>query len=270
MPPPSILILSDLHLGLRNPRTPTAAALRPLWQGVDQLILNGDTAELHEARSVEEAEHQSRVLVDACTEDGVAICALAGNHDPFISRLVRLSLHDDRVLVTHGHTIHRVEPRPLVKGQVLEPGDETTMRTTHRLDRDVLDTVLQQARSLQPPPEEFDTPRNLMGSIGYGLSRPMVLVKIMKYWRNFPQCSARHAQLVQPAARVVVIGHSHRQGLWQVGSKLVVNTGSPTWPGRPWAVRITGSELSVHRILRSDSHWRLEPDPLRVVDLDSG
>lgn len=267
---PSILILSDLHMGYRPGRTPTAAMLRPLWQGVDQLILNGDTAELHEARCVEEAEMQSRALVDACTDDGVAVCAIAGNHDPFISRLARLALRDDRVLVTHGHTIHRVEPRPLVRGQVLEPGDESSMRTTHRLDRETLDAALQRARSLQPPPEDFDTPQTFMGSIGYGLSRPMVLVKIMKYWRNFPRWSIQYAERVQPQARVVVIGHSHRHGLCSVGSRLVVNTGSPTWPGRPWAVRITGDELSVHRILRSASDWRLASDPVRTVDLGSG
>ncbi len=269
MRPQSILILSDLHMGARPGQTPTASQLRPLWKGMDRLVLNGDAAELHHARCVDEAEAQSRAMVDACTEDGVGVCAIAGNHDPFISRLARLSLRDDRVLITHGHTIHRTEPKPLVSGQILEAGDERSMAAEHRLDRIGLDAALERSRELQPPPEEFDTPQNFLGSIGYGLSRPAVLLKIIRYWHNFPRWSVRYAQQVQPAAQVVIVGHSHRHGIWRIGSRLVVNTGSPTWPGRPWAVRLIGDELTVHRIIRSRSAWRLDPRPIRSLTLDS-
>ena len=69
MPAPSLLILSDLHLGDRKRGIPTAAMLRPLWRDVDRLILNGDTAELHDPDCVENAERETRKLVQACRED---------------------------------------------------------------------------------------------------------------------------------------------------------------------------------------------------------
>ena len=270
MTPPSILILSDLHLGDRKSRTPTAATVRPVWQGVDRLVLNGDTAELHDPACIDTAEAQATELVEACAADGVEVCAIAGNHDPFISRLARLSLRDDRILVTHGHTIHRMEPRPLVEGQVLEPGDETSMADEHRLDPADIDRVLSRSRRLRPPPEELETPRNFIGSIGYAVSRPMVLWKILRYWRNFPQWSCRFAEHVQPAAKIVIVGHSHRPGIWRVGTRIVINTGSPTWPGRPWAVRIDGTTVTVHRIDRTGGVWSLHTNPIDTFDVYGG
>ena len=62
------------------------------------------------------------VVVDYCQNDGVGLSCTAGNHDPFLSPMLSCALADGRVLVVHGHTIHRKEPRPLVPGQVLEHG----------------------------------------------------------------------------------------------------------------------------------------------------
>ncbi len=267
MPAPSILILSDLHLGDRKRGIPTASMVRPLWRDVDRLVLNGDTAELHDPKCTETAEHETRALIDACAEDGVVACAIAGNHDPFISSLARLSLRDHRVLVTHGHTIHRLEPRPLVEGQIMESGDEDSMVRTHRTDAGMLQDSFERTRRLTPPPEELETPRDLIGSLGYAISRPMVLWKIIRYWRNFPVWSDRYATHLQNEAQVVLVGHSHRQGIWRVGSRIVVNTGSPTWPGRPWAVRIVDQTVSVHRIVRGGAQWSLDRNPVGVIRL---
>ena len=43
--PRRIVILSDTHLSDGRRGAGSAEALRPLWQGADRLILNGDTAE---------------------------------------------------------------------------------------------------------------------------------------------------------------------------------------------------------------------------------
>lgn len=268
MSTPSILILSDLHLGDRKRGIPTAEMVRPLWRGVDRLVLNGDTSELHDPECVETAERETRALVEACRADGVEVCAIAGNHDPFMSRLARLALRNKRVLVTHGHTIHRLVPRPLVEGQIMESGDEESMCSVHRTDETTLEDSFARARRLTPPPEELETPRNLIGSIGYAISRPMVLWKIMRYWRNFPVWSDRYAEQLQHEAQVVLVGHSHRQGVWRVGSRVVVNTGSPTWPGRPWAVRIVDQTVFVHRIVRENTEWSLDEHPVEVIELE--
>lgn len=268
MTAPSILILSDLHLGDRKTGTPTATMVRPVWNDVDRLVLNGDTAELHDPACLDSAEAEARTLVDACVADGVEVCAIAGNHDPFISSLARLSLRNGRILVTHGHTLHRTEPRPLVEGQVLEAGDEQSMSESHRLDSDVLDRTLARSRRLTPPPEELETPRNFLGSLGYAVSRPVVLWRILRYWRHFPAWSCRYAEQVQPEARIVIAGHSHRQGVWRVGRRIVINTGSPTWPGRPWAVRIEQDTVAVHGVRRTGGAWSLQEAPIEVFQLE--
>lgn len=264
----SILILSDLHFGFPSRSTPTTSMLRPLWQGVDHLVLNGDTAELHDQDCLQQAESESRAIVQACEEDDTGLTILAGNHDPFISDLARLSLRQDRVLVTHGHVIHRMEPRALVPGQVFESGDEESMIDRHRMDARRMEAYLQRSRSFEPPEEELVTPHTFLGSIACGFTRPMTIFRILRYWHRFPGWGNQYAERLQPATRVVVLGHSHRQGVRKIGKRLILNTGSYGWPGRPRAVRINGERLTMHRITRNRDVISIDERPIITVDLD--
>ena len=235
--------------------------LRPLWDGVDHVLLNGDTAELHAPTMVEDATRELEMLVDACERDGVGLSCTAGNHDPFLSSLLSCDLADGRVLVIHGHTIHRKEPRPLVPGQVLEHGDTTSLGGRHRMDASALQDGLARSRRYTPPDEDLKAPQTFLESIPWVMRKPLLVPKILHYWKRFPGHADAFAEHVLPGARVVLVGHSHRQGIWRFPDRLVVNTGSWTWPGRPWGILVEGTKIRVHDILVNGEQLRLSSTP---------
>ena len=243
-----ILVLSDLHLGLTARRTPTPAMLRPLWQGCDHLLLNGDTAELHVPSMSAPATDQLATMQQLCEEDGVGLSLIAGNHDPFISPLQRCTLVDGRVLVTHGQVIHRRDSKPPVEGQTFEVGDAGSLSGRHLFTRAMYDDAIERSRTYTPPEHELQAPQTLRDSIPWSASKPFLVLKILRYWRAYPGFTDAYRQRVQPDARVVIVGHSHRDGVWQFDDCAVLNTGSWTWPGRPHAVCIEGTTLRMHAI----------------------
>ena len=243
-----VLVLSDLHFGLPARRTPTPRMLRPLWQHVDHLILNGDTCELHEPDMRQRSIESLHALMDLCREDDVKLSIIAGNHDPFISPLQRCTLVDGRVLATHGHDIHRTRARRPVEGQQLECGDATSLSARHRFDGDALQDAIERSDQFQPPEHELQAPQTLLDSIPWGASKPFLVLKILRYWRDFPGFARRYRSQVASDAKVVLVGHSHRDGVWASKGCTVLNTGSWTWPGRPHAVYIDGTVISMHRI----------------------
>ena len=100
------VIVSDTHLGRPHGSVGSADAMRPLWQGVDRLIINGDAAEVHHPIHRAAAARQILRLVDLCDADGVTLTLLSGNHDPYLSETRHLSLAGGAVFVTHGDVLH--------------------------------------------------------------------------------------------------------------------------------------------------------------------
>ena len=84
----------------------SAVALRPLWAGASNLIINGDVAEVHHPEHWADAATQLLQLLDLCEKDGVALTLLSGNHDPFIGEVRHLHLANHQVFVTHGDALH--------------------------------------------------------------------------------------------------------------------------------------------------------------------
>ena len=76
------LILSDIHFCKRGSTVKSVEQLRPLWQGFDSLILNGDTSELHSASHAEASKQAAADVKVATKRDGVKITFICGNHDP--------------------------------------------------------------------------------------------------------------------------------------------------------------------------------------------
>ena len=262
-----VLVLSDLHFGLPARRTPTPRMLRPLWQNVDHLLLNGDTCELHQPAMREQSIKALRTLMDLCREDGVGVSILAGNHDPFISPLQRCTLVDGRVLVTHGHDIHRTRPRPLVDGQQSEVGTAASLTGRHQFDDDAFKDAIERSDRFAPPEHELQAPQTLLDSIPWSASKPFLVLKILRYWRDFPGFARRYRSQVASEAKVVLVGHSHRDGAWTTDGCTVLNTGSWTWPGRPHAVYIDGTVLRMCRIRKRSGTAQASDTPVFEQDL---
>jgi predicted phosphodiesterase len=237
-----IAILSDLHLGLKA--APSPAAIAPLLEGVDELILNGDAAECASARYAAAGKDALEDLARRARSAGAALVRIEGNHDPGTGELL-VRRAEGAVLVTHGHAFH-----PAIAPWSPVAADRRGMGARERQD--------EHAR----PPVAV-----LRGMLGRPWSLPMVI----GYWRIFPELSARFAELASaPGApvRAVVSGHSHRAGAWFVRRTLVLNTGSFTFPGQPHMATVDAGEVALVPLVRQRGEWRQDPAGRRAWRID--
>jgi predicted phosphodiesterase len=86
-------------------------------------------------------------------------------------------------------------------------------------------------------------------------------------WRDTPALVRAVARAERPAARVVVLGHTHYPGMWNAPRAegepglRVVNTGSFARPFGGLFVELTGERVRVVRIVEAGGEFR----PGRVV-----
>ncbi len=259
------IILSDLHLGRAHGAATSADALRPVWLGADRLVINGDVAEIHHPRHRAAAARKTLRLFDLCEEDGVELTLLSGNHDPFISDIRHLHMADGLILVTHGDVLHpAVAPWSPVAGRVRK-ASHRALATLTPDEREDLETRLRASQYASAfgwadlaKLENESGRSNLFGM----LIRPWAPIQVLLYWHVVPSLAAAFAERHAPDARYLVLGHTHHPGVWRIGPRVILNTGSFGFPGRPRAVIVDDGELSFVRILRRNGSYRLEDRPL--------
>ncbi|MBT8486625.1 MAG: metallophosphoesterase family protein [Phycisphaerae bacterium] len=252
------LILSDLHLGRPHGSAGHADALRPLWAGVDRLIINGDTAEVHHPRHRRAAADETLRLCELCEQDGVELTLLSGNHDPFLSDLRHLQLAGGAVFVTHGDVLHpAIAPWSPAAGRI-RLRREAALASMGAEPRDRLAALLEVSQHAAFA-EWADLERlesEAAGSSVLGmLLRPWALVATLRYWREFPDIADRFLTEHAPETRFALFGHTHHDGIWERNGRTIINTGSYGFPGRPLAVRLTDEMILVERVRRRHGHF---------------
>ena len=257
-PPPAvsehrIRIFSDLHFAEHGSRLHRLSMLEPLFEGVDRVVLNGDTLETRfldvdahgrELRGYFETfwrEHQDRLEI------------IAGNHDPDLSPIHHLDLADGAILVTHGDIMFpemapwgwearyfREEQERLL---ALEPN---VRRGSLEARLAVCKRAVMNIRDLSPRfPERSSHPWRRRMRFLWSLRR---IDRILRAWRETPSAAAALAEFYRPQAQVVIVGHTHRPGVWRVRNRTVINTGSLVPPLGALAVDLCGRHLEVRRI----------------------
>jgi predicted phosphodiesterase len=242
------LILSDTHLGRSGALSPRA--LRPLWRGCERVVFNGDTAELQMPRVRAAAERAVDELRAMASADGVRLTLVCGNHDAHISDTQHLTLMDGRVLVMHGHALHPgIAPWTRAAGPMARMTRDGLVKTPAAL-ADCLDHRLALARRVAFDGFGLDPTTHTERGIRPWdvISKPMDALRVLAFWRAVPGLAAGFLERYAPEARVIVMGHSHRQGLWRRGGRTVMNTGSFGFPGRPRAVVAEGQTLTMHDV----------------------
>ena len=256
------LILSDTHLGRPRGSAHSAAALRPLWQGCDRLIINGDLAEVHHPVYWREAGRQTMALQTLCEADEVDLTILSGNHDPYLSDLRSCRLAGGEVFVTHGDVLHpSIAPWSPVADRLREEY-EAALAALPPDERNELEGRLSAAQHASHHEwlELHESPGG-SGALAI-LIRPRLIWRVIRFWAITASLAARFAEEFAPDARYVVIGHTHRGEVRTVRGRTVINTGSFWFPGAPRAVTIDDDGLSVWRIHRSGEQYALARRPL--------
>lgn len=253
------LVLSDLHLG-KGPCN--AAALAPLFEGVQRLVLNGDSAELHLPGARGAAKRELDLLHAECGRRGVDIVCLEGNHDLGISERKHLVLGAGRVLITHGDVFDPcVAPWAPWAGEARRAVERTREQLTPAL-RDSLEGRFAAARAAAAC-EWADPELAKRHSSALSLCmRPFAVMQVLAYWRRYPRLAAEFAQQCLPQAQLIVCGHSHHPGAWRIGGRTVFNTGHFEFPAKPCAVRIEGDTAELRAIVRAGGRYALAHAPM--------
>lgn len=254
-----IAILSDLHLGLKA--APTPASLSSVIAGATEVILNGDAAESASTTLHTQAHDALAELTDRCTRSGATLLRLEGNHDPATGDLHALR-ELNRVFITHGHCFHpAIAPWSPAAAEVTKE-----FRRAHAASAQTLEPLrsLHAARAASICERTHERARSPLAVLRAMALRPWVFPVVIGYWRIFPELAARFLEtcanhpesLDQPPARVIVAGHSHRAGAWLIRGKLVLNTGSFTFPGQPHVVHLDEGTVSLTPLVKVAQEWR--------------
>jgi predicted phosphodiesterase len=247
------LILSDIHFCKRGSTVKSVEQLRPLWQGFDSLILNGDTSELHSASHAEASKQAAADVKVATKRDGVKITFICGNHDPTISDIEHIWFHNTKTLVFHGHApIEGVAPwswrckyiAENNESQIKETGDgfEEQLNATRTASTFAATGAFKQHRPAAP--------HMLM------LSVPAVY-KVIRCWWQYPSTVANWIHLYAPSAKFVITGHTHHAGIWKRQGITVINTGCFGFPSHPRAVVIDSTTITVHKLTKKNGVYEL-------------
>jgi len=257
-------IISDLHLGHPASLIEDSTDLAPLLKGIGTLVFNGDT---YETRYVQEREAGQKLLGDLrdlCKTTGVNPVFIGGNHDPSISPLCHLDLAGGAVLVTHGDMLfHDISPWSF---------EADLMRDAHTQALQALgeDAFHDFEKRLYANKQASLAMELLSVKLHRGpLARLIILLKecwppsrpwrILKVWRDTPALAEALARVFRPRSRFLIVGHTHLQGIWRRGPRVVINTGSFTPPLGRFAVDLDGDLLEVKKIVRNQGRFEIGP-----------
>ena len=263
------VILSDTHIGKPGRGAPSAAALRPLWHGASRLILNGDVAEVHDPQWRARAAREVLALEELCEKDGVDVTILSGNHDPMISDRRFLSIHDGAVFITHGDILHPAISPWNSYAPKLQSMHEQTLSILNPRELASLETRLaavQHVAHLEWDHEAND-PRPVGSKWQKAVSIPVKAGRVLWYWSTMHWRAygfmLRHA----PEAQFFVFGHYHHSGIWRMGKRIIINTGSYCFPAQPLAVVTENQTLTVYAIRWDGQAYHLREKPRAIFQI---
>ena len=251
-----ILVLSDLHLCKRLSSVGDVLELRPLWQGFDELILNGDTEETYSKRCSQRSIEATRTLIQTAEGDGLQVHLLTGNHDPMISDRHYYSTHDGKILIFHGHAVFQEVTPWTWYGKAI---------ASHRrklIDKssDTFESQLQATQIASDYSASGGKNKNKPSLITLPTRVAWSVLKVLEAWRKFPHMTFRWVSTYAPEAKFVIVGHTHHAGIWNVQDKVIINTGCFGFPSYPCAVVLENSNLMVFRIRKKNNTFCLSQE----------
>ncbi|MDP7005160.1 MAG: metallophosphoesterase family protein [Phycisphaerales bacterium] len=247
------LILSDIHFGKRSSTVKSVDQLRPLWQGFDALVLNGDTSELHSKYQSDASIKAIDDVIAATDEDDVHLTLLCGNHDPTISDREHLWFHNKATLVFHGHTpINGVAPWSWRCKHIAEHNNKYIQSNGDGFKEQLIAT---RNASIMAATGRFKQHRpSPLHMMMLGLP---AAYSVLKCWWNYPTIVAQWTKQYAPSASFVITGHIHHAGIWKRDGITVINTGCFGFPSHPRAVVIDNDVMKISRIKNSKNNYEL-------------
>ncbi|MGC4073119.1 MAG: metallophosphoesterase family protein [Nibricoccus sp.] len=245
-------ILSDLHYDDAASQVRSLAMLRPLLNGADRVIINGDAIDSQVIAHGPELIAEVKAFFAAHAPETLFI---AGNHDPDISPVNELILGGGQIWATHGDVFFEYlapwSPNlPEFRRRIhalrdhLPPAERDRLETRYRILREI---------SVGLPPEHDPADRSFLHQLARAsriFVNPRRPLSMIHAWTTSPRTAAEMAAKYHPSARFVIFGHIHHPGVWKKQGHIVINTGSFTPPRGALMVEFDDKNLRVLRINR--------------------
>jgi predicted phosphodiesterase len=257
-------IFSDVHFGDRASRVGRLTQLRPLLDGVSELVLNGDTLD---TRPSTKPERTAALRDEVCAffaREVAAVTFLTGNHDADISPHHLRDLAGGRVVALHGDVLFdSIVPwgrdAPLVARLIAAELASLPPDTLHQLDQRF--AVWRRIASRIPQRHQVET-HGLKYYVRLALDvgwPPLRSLQVLRAWREEPRRAAEFLRRHRPAAQVLLVGHTHRPAILRPpgAAATVVNTGSFCLPLGGFAADISASRVVVRRVVQRRAEFRV-------------
>ncbi len=255
-------ILSDLHYGDPASRVCSLDALRPLFAGADRVVFNGDSVETRRSPITQQTNQIREEFLDFARSAVPGCLVVTGNHDPDLSAVHHLELLGGLVFITHGEVLFddlvpwsrelpqirefmRDELAALPADRREIPGERLTAgkRACARLE-------------LTHDPH----PRHPWGRFHRTMRTfwpPHSVFAMLRAWLQLPDRAAAFARQWRPGVRFVMVGHTHRPGVWMRSDLVVINTGSFRPPFGCYAVDVSAPQIVVRQVRYSGGSFAL-------------
>lgn len=248
---PPVLVLSDLHLGHPASNLKDPLALAPLLGPARTAIFNGDSCELLSRRRREESTRLLTRLMEMCESRGVKPVFITGNHDPRISSLHHLDLFGAKVFLTHGDILHPMVAPWSKEGPPM--GEERHRLLAGRPEPERLDNSLLLTKRVTLVAAIYHAPvRHSLAAraemFGRFIIRPSRILQTLEYWASVAHRSHAIKTRHRPRAKLMLIGHTHRAGVWMSEDYTLVNTGAFQPLARPLAIHLDERRAIVHQV----------------------
>ncbi len=258
----NIRILSDLHYGHRASRVRSLAGLRPLFDGADRIVFNGDSIETRPGGDPRLTARLRNHFLEFVRREIPRCVLLTGNHDADLSEHHHLDLLGGLVFVTHGEVLFEdLVPWSAEQPRIAELYRRQLAALTpeeYRVLESRLAACKRACAQLQvlhdPLPRGRWQQTIRTARIFWPPRRALAMVRA---WRELPERVAAVVHGYRPAARFAIVGHTHLPGVWFRDGIVVVNTGSFSPPLGGYAVDVSPEQVVVRRVRHQAGRFTL-------------
>lgn len=263
VPAGTIRIFSDIHFGDRASRVDRLAQLKPLLDGVEHAVLNGDTLDTRPGplpAHTTECRGEVQAFFPA---HAPRTTFLSGNHDADFSLQHTLDLNNGEIFVVHGdvffdNIVPWSQDAKLIERLLALERDRRPKSVPETLEERL---ALFRAVAASIPQRHQSERNRLKYALRYFADTvwpPARTFRVFQAWRLAPLSAAQLTRRHRPAARFVVSGHTHRPGIWRNANGVtVVNTGSFCPPLGGTVADVTGEKLRVLEVNFQRGEFRL-------------
>lgn len=261
MPGELIRIFSDIHFGDRASWVQRLAQVRPLLDGVDRLVLNGDTMDTRRGPAPAYTAECRAQMLDFFHRHSASTTYLTGNHDADLSSQHHLDLAGGSVFVVHGDVFFdEIVPWGRDAALISRLIADELRQLPPALAHDMEQRLLAFRRVAASIPQRHQSERNVLKYAVRFFSDvfyPPRLLNVLRAWRQLPIRANEFVQRHRPQAKFILTGHTHRPGVWPMPSGVsVINTGSFCPPFGGCTVDLLPDSLTIRRIVRRAGEFR--------------